>query len=135
MEACNIKNSALVVIDLQNDITKNYNANSEKRERGKYIKRKNIAISLLLFVVFGLTVFLTACDADCFVGHREAASDSYRLDIERMTGTDLLTLDLNAGDTLEIQFETAKGFICMEIKEPTERCCTQATVKRRQILP
>ena len=80
------------------------------------MKRENIAVLLLL--LFTLGVFLTACDDECFVGSREAASDSYRLDIERMTGTDQHTLDLSAGDTLEIRFETAKGFINMEIKEP-----------------
>lgn len=37
-----------------------------------------------------------------------------------MTGTDRFTMELCAGDTLAIQFETTKGSIYMEIKEPDE---------------
>ena len=37
-----------------------------------------------------------------------------------MTGTDRFTMELRAGDTLAVQFETAKGSIYMEIKEPDE---------------
>ncbi|MBY8625157.1 PPC domain-containing protein [Enterococcus faecium] len=35
-----------------------------------------------------------------------------------MNGTDLHTLDLQAGDVLQIQFETEKGTLYMEIKAP-----------------
>ena len=35
-----------------------------------------------------------------------------------MNGTDLHTLELQEGDTLQIQFETAKGSLYMEIKAP-----------------
>ncbi|MDD6440737.1 MAG: PPC domain-containing protein, partial [bacterium] len=44
--------------------------------------------------------------------------DSYLLDMEWMSGTDLHTLDLQTGDVLQIQFETVKGSLCMEIKAP-----------------
>lgn len=40
------------------------------------------------------------------------------LDIERMNGTDLHTLDLKTGDALQIQFETVKGSLYMEIHAP-----------------
>ena len=36
-------------------------------------------------------------------GSRIANSDSCRLDIARMTGSDRHTLELNAGDTLQVQ--------------------------------
>ena len=42
------------------------------------------------------------------------------MDIDRMTGTDWFTMELSAGDTLAVQFETVKGSIYMEIKEPDE---------------
>ena len=84
------------------------------------MKRNNIATVLLLFFVLGSTVFLTACGRDCFVGSRTAEAGSYRLDIDRMTGTDRFTMELRAGDTLAVQFETVKGSIYMEIKEPDE---------------
>ena len=40
------------------------------------------------------------------------------LDIEKMNGTDLHTLELQEGDVLQIQFETVKGSLYMEIKAP-----------------
>ena len=82
------------------------------------MKRKSLAITLLILGILGLTIGLTACGRNCFVGSRTAKAGSYRLDIDRMTGTDQFTMELSAGDTLAVQFETVKGSICMEIKEP-----------------
>ena len=84
------------------------------------MKRKAPTITLLILCVLGLAVFLTACGRDCFVGSRTAEAGSYRLDIDRMTGTDYFTMELRAGNTLAVQFETVKGSIYMEIKEPDE---------------
>ena len=84
------------------------------------MKRKALSITLLILCILGLAVFLTACGRDCFVGSRTAEAGSYRLDIDRMTGTDRFTMELSAGDTLAVQFETVKGSIYMEIKEPDE---------------
>lgn len=81
------------------------------------MKRKALIIPLFLLFIFGVAVFLTACGQICFVGNRAAESGSYRLDIDRMTGTDWFTMELKAGDTLAVQFETVKGSIYMEIKE------------------
>lgn len=53
-----------------------------------------------------------------FIGSRAAAPDSYRLDIRCMTGTDAHTLELDAGNTLEIHFETEKGSLHMELQAP-----------------
>lgn len=53
-----------------------------------------------------------------FTGNRVKNADSYLLDIERMNGTDLHTLDLQTGNVLKIQFETLKGSLYMEIKAP-----------------
>lgn len=63
---------------------------------------------------------MTACGRDCFVGSRTVEAGSYRLDIDRTTGTDRFTMELRAGDMLAVQFETVKGSIYMEIKEPDE---------------
>ena len=84
------------------------------------MKQKSLTITLLILCILGLAVFLTACGRDCFVGSRTAEAGSYRLDIDRMTGTDRFTMELRAGDTLAVQFETTKGSIYMEIKEPDE---------------
>ena len=84
------------------------------------MKQKSLTITLFTLCILGLAVSLTACGRDCFVGSRTAETGSYRLDIDRMTGTDRFTMELRAGDTLAVQFETAKGSIYMEIKEPDE---------------
>ena len=84
------------------------------------MKQKSLTITLFALCILGLAVSLTACGRDCFVGSRTAEAGSYRLDIDRMTETDRFTMELSAGDTLAVQFETAKGSIYMEIKEPDE---------------
>ena len=84
------------------------------------MKRKALTLPLLLLSIFGAVVLLTACGQTCFIGSRVAEAGSYRLDIDRMTGTDRFTMELRAGDTLAVQFETVKGSIYMEIKEPDE---------------
>ena len=86
----------------------------------KQMKQKSLTITLFTLCIWGLAVVLTACGRDCFVGSRTAEAGSYRLDIDRMTGTDRFTMELRAGDTLAIQFETVKGSIYMEIKELDE---------------
>ena len=84
------------------------------------MKQKSLTITLFTLCILGLAVSLTACGRECFVGSRTAEAGSYRLDIDRMTGTDRFTMELRAGDTLAVQFETVKGSIYMEIKEPDE---------------
>ena len=84
------------------------------------MNQKSLPITLFALCILGLAISLTACGRDCFVGSRTAEAGSYRLDIDRMTGTDRFTMELSAGDTLAVQFETVKGSIYMEIKEPDE---------------
>ena len=55
---------------------------------------------------------------ESFSGSRVKNPDAYLLDIQRMNGTDLHTLELHEGDVLQIQFETEKGELTMEIKAP-----------------
>ena len=55
---------------------------------------------------------------ESFSGSRVKNPDAYLLDIQRMNGTDLHTLELHEGDVLQIQFETEKGSLYMEIKAP-----------------
>lgn len=53
-----------------------------------------------------------------FTGSRVKNPDCYLLDIERMNGTDLHTMELREGGALQIQFETEKGQLYLEIKAP-----------------
>ena len=84
------------------------------------MNRKVLTISLFLLWIMGFTVFLTACSRNCFVGNRVAEEGFYRLDVDYMTGTDRLTMEIQANNTLSVQFETVKGSIYMEIKDQNE---------------
>lgn len=77
-----------------------------------------IKLFISLLIILGLSVLLTACNQKNFTGIRVANPDSYRLDIEEMNGTDTHTMELHAGDTLKIHFETEHGKLSMEIKSP-----------------
>ncbi|MDD6967545.1 MAG: PPC domain-containing protein [Firmicutes bacterium] len=69
-------------------------------------------------VLAGAAAFLLGYNQEGFTGSRVKNPDAYLLDIEKMNGTDLHTLELQEGDVLQIQFETAKGELYMEIKAP-----------------
>ena len=73
-----------------------------------------IVLSLLLFA--WTAMFISYYNKEGFTGSRVKNPDAYLLDIERMNGTDLHTLDLHEGDVLQIRFETEKGDLYMEIK-------------------
>ena len=83
-------------------------------------RQKSLTITLLISCILGLAVILTACDRNCFGGCRTAEAGFYQLDIDHMTGSERFTMELSAGDTLAVQFETVKGSIYMEIREPDE---------------
>ena len=82
------------------------------------IIRKAVLILLPLLFLAGAAVFLSCSNQEGFTGSRIKNPDAYMLDIEKMNGTDLHTLELHEGDVLQIQFETVKGSLYMEIKAP-----------------
>ena len=75
-------------------------------------------IVLPLLLLAGIAAFLFCYNQEGFTGSRVKNPDAYLLDIEKMNGTDLHTLELSRGDVLQIQFETEKGNLYMEIKAP-----------------
>ena len=77
-----------------------------------------ILLVLPLLVLAGVAVFLSSSNRENFNGSRVKNPDAYFLDIQKMNGTDLHTLELCEGDVLQIQFETEKGSLYMEIKAP-----------------
>ena len=81
-------------------------------------RNKAVLIVLPLLVLAGISVFLSCSNRESFTGSRVKNPDAYLLDIAKMNGTDLHTLDLCEGDVLQIQFETEKGDLYMEIKAP-----------------
>ena len=81
-------------------------------------KSKAVFIVLTLLILAGAAVFLLCTNQENFTGSRVKNPDAYLLDIEKMNGTDLHTLELSRGDVLQIQFETEKGNLYMEIKAP-----------------
>ena len=81
-------------------------------------RNKAVLIVLSLLLLAGIAVFLFCYNLEGFTGSRVKNPDAYLLDIEKMNGTDLHTLELQEGDVLQIQFETVKGSLYMEIKAP-----------------
>ena len=81
-------------------------------------KSKAVFIVLTLLILAGVAVFLLCTNQEGFTGSCVKNPDEYLLDIEKMNGTDLHTLELREGDTLQIEFETGKGELYMEIKAP-----------------
>ena len=79
---------------------------------------KAVFIALPLLILAGVAIFLFCYNQEGFTGSRVKNPDAYLLDIEKMNGTDLHTLELQEGDVLYIQFETVKGSLYMEIKTP-----------------
>ena len=77
-----------------------------------------VLLVLLLLFLARIVVFIFYYDREGFTGSRVKNPDAYLLDIEKMHGTDLHTLELSRGDVLQIQFETEKGELYMEIKAP-----------------
>ena len=75
---------------------------------------------ILLFLLLGLgaAVFMLCYNQEGFTGSRVKNLDAYLLDIQRMHVTDLHTLEMHKGDVLQIQFETEKGELYLEIKAP-----------------
>ena len=81
-------------------------------------RNKAVLIVLFLLILAGVAVFLFCYNQEGFTGSRVKNPDAYLLDIEKMNGTDLHTLEVREGDILQIQFETEKGDLYMEIKAP-----------------
>ena len=80
--------------------------------------RKHILPALFLLALAWMAVCLFCLPQESFTGSRVKNPDAYFLDIEKMNGTDLHTLELWKDDVLQIQFETEKGTLYMEIKAP-----------------
>ena len=81
-------------------------------------RNKTVLIALPLLILAGVAIFLFCYNQEGFTGSRVKNPDEYLLDIEKMNGTDLHTLELREGDVLQIEFETEKGELYMEIKAP-----------------
>ena len=81
-------------------------------------ENKAVLLLLPLLILAGVAIFLFCYNQEGFTGSRVKNPDAYLLDIKKMNGTDLHTLELCEGDVLQIRFETVKGELYMEIKAP-----------------
>lgn len=79
---------------------------------------RNVLMGLILLLIIGSALLLFSYQRPEFTGSRIKKEDTYLLDIERMNGTDLHTLELQKDDALHIRFETEQGSMYMEIKAP-----------------
>lgn len=74
--------------------------------------------TLVIGLLAGALALVISSNQEGFTGSRVKNPDAYLLDIQRMNGTDLHTLELQKDDVLRIRFETVKGSLFMEIKAP-----------------
>ena len=81
-------------------------------------RNKAVLIALLLLILAGVAIVLFCSNQEGFTGSRVKNPDAYLLDIEKMNGTDLHTMELQTGDVLQIHIETAKGELYMQINAP-----------------
>lgn len=81
-------------------------------------RNKALLIVLVLLLIAGVAIILFCYNQEGFTGSRVKNPDAYLLDIEKMNGTDLHTMELHEGDVLQIRFETVKGELYMDIKAP-----------------
>ena len=70
------------------------------------MKQKIRTASILLLMVLGTGLVLMACGAKNLADSRTAGSDSYGLNVERMTGTDSYQMELQESDVFAVHFET-----------------------------
>ena len=77
-----------------------------------------ILIIAAFFLVIGLAVFLIVYGQDNFTGERIKNPDSYTLEIRHMNGTDRHTMELSAGDVLQVRFKTENGYLNVGIESP-----------------
>ena len=78
----------------------------------------SVLVPAVIALIAGGAVFLYCSNQEGFTGSRVKNPDACLLDIRRMNGTDLHTMELQEGDVLRIRFETEKGSLHMEIKAP-----------------
>ena len=80
--------------------------------------RKWAALAGLCLLLLAATGVQFLRNQEGFTGSRVKNPDFYLLDIEKMNGTDLHTLELQAGEYLHIRFQTEQGSLYLEIKTP-----------------
>lgn len=80
-------------------------------------KRTALAGLILLLLAAAAAVFFLN-NQEGFTGSCVKNPDANMLDIQRMNGTDLHTLELQEGDALHIRFQTEQGALYLEIKAP-----------------
>lgn len=78
------------------------------------IASTSAAVFLLVSVI---SLSLSGC-GHTFDGSSVKDTGTYALDMERMTGTDTHTIELEKGDHLSIRFVTDEGFLSLKVTAP-----------------
>ena len=91
----------------------------ERRAVAKLSMKGRIALlAVQVILLCACAAFIVWNAQSGFTGERVKNQDAYLLDIERMNGSDMHTLDLQRGDVLRVRFETEDGSLRMEIIAP-----------------
>ena len=90
-----------------------------RRNTVEHMKKRRIIIcAVCIMCAAALCAAVIVSCTPTFQGSRVKNPDAYLLDIQKMNGTDVHTLQLSEGDVLQVRFETVKGSLRMEIKAP-----------------
>lgn len=79
--------------------------------------RKVLPFAVVLLLVSAISLSLSGC-GPVFDGSCVKDTEAYALDMERMTGTDTHTIELEKGDRLSIRFVTDEGFLSLKVTAP-----------------
>ena len=94
-------------------------------------KRRIIVCAVCIMCAAALCAAVIVSCTPTFQGSRVKNPDAYLLDIQKMNGTDVHTLQLSEGDVLQVRFETVKGSLRMASRRRTEPPFTAGTGGKR----
>lgn len=82
------------------------------------IRRKAIVAAVIvgLFVIISFMIYLNS--QTVFYGSSIKNNDVYIMDIERMNGTDLYSMEFEENDEVSVNFESEKGEMYLKITGP-----------------
>ena len=97
-------------------------------------RNKTVLIALLLLILAGVAAFLFGYNQEGFTGSRVKNPGEYLLDIEKMNGTDLHTLELSQGMCFKSNLKQRKATCTWRSKRRTGQPFTVGTGKKPRIL-
>ena len=103
----------------ENDANEHQKYSVSDKEPSSTVKSTILSITAILILsIIVLAAFRLYFSESDFDGSCVRNPDSYMLSIRKMNGRAHNELELCLGDIMDVQFETMRGAICLEIKAP-----------------